>query len=341
MYVAAALVGASLLTAMASTPTSRSAKRASSPGVRDRAASCRYNAIFGAASEAQGATVLCPGWLPARTKVRFVNLPGYEIELAGNWGSLRASTTSLRHFSGRRIDHRRVHGLDVQAFLKSSGSSSQRLSVRVRRGVETVETIEATLRNGSAREARHIVGSLEAAGVRSGPSGCFSPLLFAALAEAVGVTGVCPQWMPGVPLVGLIAGPGVLSVLQFRDRQLTGRHLVFEWTAARRPPGRKVARVTLANGRSVVIFFNPSYAASLHSRHFIVVAKRQGTRNFWVSLHNYYVPRAKNVRVLKRIVDSLTRTRNSRWTDSARSSQGQCRRLASVREFALMPRHPR
>ncbi len=310
-YVAAAVVGASLFTAVASTPTSRSAKRASNLNLRDPAAPCPYNAIFGAAGEAQGVTVLCPSWLPARSTVRFVNLPGYEIELAGNWGSLRASTTSLRHISGRRIDQHRVDGFDVQAFLKSSGSSSMSLIVRVRRGSETVETIQATLRDGSVREARRIVRSLEAAHVRLGPSNCFRPLLFAALAEAVGVTGVCPQWMPDVPLVGLIEGPGVLSVLQFRDRGLAGRHLVFEWTTARRPPGRKVATVTLANGRSVVIFFNPSHAASLHSRHFIVVAERKGTRRLWVSLHNYYVPRAKNVRVLKRIVESLTRTRNS------------------------------
>lgn len=272
-----------------------------------RSRPCRFDAIFRAAAELGPSTILCPAWLPGRARPFFVNLPGFEIRFRSTRAEVTFRTPRPVRYAKPTQTQKLPNGVGVAIFRLSAREVLA--AVTGRSGKALVQVIVRTTGSNTAVTlARQITASLQNIAPRpSRTTGCPNATLFAALAQAVGAKGVCPEWIPGLPAVGILAGPGrSLGVLQFRGNATGLPHLVFEWTRQQRPPGIALGWFRLDRHHQTRIFFDPANAQpSLHSDHFIVAARTSAGLHFWVSLHDYYGSRRRNIAILLQIVDSL------------------------------------
>ena len=281
---------------------------------------CRFKSVFEALAETNGATVVCPTWLPHGLRARALTLGNSgqvssgQISLSGPHWLVMAGAAPSPSPPGTLIEHATLSG-GPRILLHATGRRFV-IDAHIPQGagqqVLGITLIPSHLSHAVAlASAKRLVASLRVlpSDIIGRRASCQYPAVFAAVASVAGAsTALCPRWLPASVTLDLAsAGPlDEYNPVEFHSDVGNGifPHIVFEWVA-HRPPGRPLLSITLHSGRRVPVYFQAPGIA-LNSDHLIanVGASSKG-RRFWVTLHDSYGSRHATESVLRRIVNSL------------------------------------
>jgi hypothetical protein len=233
---------------------------------------CRFDSAFEALAEIDGASVVCPAWLPNGLRASAVTVGSStqvssdQISLSGGHWIVTAVATPGPSSPGTLIESARLSD-GTQIRLRTAGRRFVIVSKIHEYGGEQLVDITLTpsrlIRSEAVAAAKRLVSSLRVmpSDIIGRPASCQYPAVFAAVALVAGAdTAQCPRWLPADVTLDLAsAGPfNEYNPVEFRGSVGNGifPHIVFEWVA-HSPPGRPVSSMTLDNGRRVPIYFQP------------------------------------------------------------------------------------
>ena len=269
---------------------------------------CLSLSAFDAVAAATSVPVACPTWLPARARPTYFTIgpsDPWEIEFRASTMVLDATLPSTQSPPGKLVSQ--IHLPDGYRVVVRQAGRAVTAAVSGR-GKGLIELLRLHGTRRPAHTMTRIAESLTiVAGTFPGARGCAYAALFATMATIHGsVRAACPRWLPAaVSAPTGTAGYGT-SVVEFYGPSAGLPHIVFAWTRAATPPGHLAGVAVLNRNHRVPIYLNPGQGQALFSNHYTaVVAASPHGPNFWVSWHQYYDNRRKDLGTLVRIIRSL------------------------------------